>query len=210
MAGGVHPRRHREGLSERARAVILAGSGAVLPARLRGDAADFPACPGWTTKELAAHRTQMKQISELEERRLAYVAMTRAKHTLVVTGDWWGPTQKRLRGPSAYLQTVYAHCLEGEGDVAVWTPQPQDPDNPSLADGTSMAYDWPVELEAQALAARREAVTWSSPQATGPPQRSLRVSSSSRRSSAKRSAPGIEMCSPYLRKLDPSIARSTT
>ncbi len=142
--------------SARARSSWLS-NGAVLPPSLRGDAADFPARPGWTTKELAAHRTQMKQISELEERRLAYVAMTRAKHTLVVTGHWWGPTQKRVRGPSDYLQTVYAHCLDGDGDIAAWTPRPESDDNPYLAQGTSTTQEWPVDLDPTALAARRQA-----------------------------------------------------
>ena len=118
------------------------------PTGLRGDAADFPDTPEWSTKGLAAFKAEMKAIDELEERRLAYVALTRAKDTLVVTGHWWGPTQKKPRGPSPYLEEVYAHCLAGHGTVAVWTEAPEAEANPWLAEAGGEGFTWP-------LAARR-------------------------------------------------------
>ena len=99
----------------------------------------------------------MRAINELEERRLAYVALTRAKHTLVVTGHWWGPTQKKPRGPSPYLDIVHEHCLAGHGDVVVWTPPPEEAENPWLAAEDGAGFGWPLALDAEALAERRKA-----------------------------------------------------
>ncbi len=137
-------------------------SGSSLPTELRGDAADFPPTPEWSVKGLAAHKAELKAIDELEERRLAYVALTRAKDTLVVTGHWWGPTQKRPRGPSPYLEEVHAHCMEGHGgrtfgDVVVWTPEPEAAENPWLAEAGGEGFSWPLPLDASALAERRHA-----------------------------------------------------
>ena len=72
-------------------------SGSTLPTGLRGDSEDFPDSPEWSTKGLAAFKAEMKSIDELEERRLAYVALTRAKHTLVVTGSLVGSHAEEAR-----------------------------------------------------------------------------------------------------------------
>jgi ATP-dependent DNA helicase UvrD/PcrA len=132
-------------------------SASALPTGLRGDASDFPIFPEWSTKGLAAFKAEMKAIDELEERRLAYVALTRAKDTLVVTGHWWGPTQKRPRGPSPFLEEVYAHCLAGHGTVAVWTEAPEADANPWLAEAGGEGFAWPLPLDEDALAERRHA-----------------------------------------------------
>ena len=132
-------------------------SGSTLPTPLRGDSSDFPDPPEWSTKGLAAFKAEMKAIDELEERRLAYVALTRAKDTLVVTGHWWGPTQKRPRGPSPYLQEVHAHCLAGHGTVVVWTEEPEAEANPWLAEAGGEGFTWPLPLDEDALAERRHA-----------------------------------------------------
>ncbi|HYN75306.1 MAG TPA: ATP-dependent DNA helicase, partial [Candidatus Limnocylindria bacterium] len=137
-------------------------SGSSLPTALRGDAGDFPPTPEWTVKGLAAHKAALRAIDELEERRLAYVALTRAKDTLVVTGHWWGPTQKKPRGPSPYLEEVHAHCVEGQGgrtfgDVVVWTPEPEAAENPWLAEAGGEGFSWPLPLDPAALAERRHA-----------------------------------------------------
>ncbi len=132
-------------------------SGSTLPSPLRGDSTDFPDSPEWSTKGLAAFKAEMRAIDELEERRLAYVALTRAKDTLVVTGHWWGPTQKRRRGPSPYLEEVHAHCLAGHGTVAMWADEPEVDANPWLAEAGGEGFSWPLPLDEDALAERRHA-----------------------------------------------------
>lgn len=77
----------------------------------------------------------------LEERRLAYVALTRAERSLTVSGHWWGPSQTRPRGPGPFLDEIRAWCDDHGGQVAVWAPQPaDDATNPAIDD---RARQWP-------------------------------------------------------------------
>jgi len=131
-------------------------NGHVLPHPLRGDAESLPRVQTPTKPGLAAFDSALKEHSALEERRLAYVAFTRARHTLVASGHWWGPTQKGKRGPSQFLAEVREHCEAGEGTVATWAPEPRPEDtNPLLRRGT--AHAWPRRLDPVALAAREAA-----------------------------------------------------
>jgi DNA helicase-2/ATP-dependent DNA helicase PcrA len=126
----------------------------VLPFELRGDAADFARVSDWRgNKGVETFRSAMKAHDEAEERRLAYVAMTRAEETLVVTGHWWGPTQQQVRGPSPYLSTVHDFCRAGNGQVWCWEPAPTESRNPMLAALSSTP--WPVPLDPRQDAARR-------------------------------------------------------
>ena len=57
------------------------------------------AWPGrWTTSP-----TRWRAHDEREERRLAYVAVTRPRRLLLCSGYWWGEGTKRPRGPSVFL-----------------------------------------------------------------------------------------------------------
>ncbi len=80
-----------------------------LPHPLRGDADQLPSLDidrvadrGELNTALNDHREQMGQVREREERRLAYVAVTRARHLAVVTGHRWGTTT-RARKVSPFL-----------------------------------------------------------------------------------------------------------
>ncbi|MFL6138595.1 MAG: UvrD-helicase domain-containing protein [Frankiaceae bacterium] len=128
----------------------------VLPYPLRGDAADLPAAPDWSAAGLEAFAGAQAEHAEREERRLAYVALTRARHALLASGHWWGPTQKERRGPSPYLEQVRAHCAAGLGVVEAWADAPADDAvNPQLAEQRLVA--WPAPYEPTALARRRAA-----------------------------------------------------
>ena len=88
---------------------------AELPVVLRGDAADLPAFAlpdGGDRKQV---ETAVKEHSEAlderriaEERRLFYVALTRAERVLLCSGHWWGPTGERPRKPSEFLEEIAA------------------------------------------------------------------------------------------------------
>jgi DNA helicase-2/ATP-dependent DNA helicase PcrA len=70
---------------------------------------------------------------EREERRLAYVAVTRPRHLLLCSGFWWAEGGVRARGPSTFLEDVRDVCLDGAGSVDVWTPRPAEGvTNPTL------------------------------------------------------------------------------
>ena len=94
-------------------------------------------------------------VERSEERRLAYVAFTRAERTLAVTGHWWGPSQVTPRGPGEFLREVHEWCLDGGGEVVEWAPAPVDGATNPLVD--DRAASWPREPDARAFAARAHA-----------------------------------------------------
>jgi len=128
-----------------------------LPFHLRGDVEDFPTVSTWEgNKGLQAFDDELKVMSEVEERRLAYVAATRAESHLVLTGSWWGPTQKKPRGPSSFLSEAYEVCEAGGGTVVAWAEQPLDEETNPLLERIE-EYTWPALLDAEALEHRRRA-----------------------------------------------------
>jgi DNA helicase-2/ATP-dependent DNA helicase PcrA len=99
-----------------------------------------------------------------EERRLAYVAATRAAFWLGGSGYWWGDGSARL-GPSAFLTEIREVCQAGGGVVSAWADEPpQDAVNPALAEPATAV--WPAlgsaaegdAAEASAAAVRLAAV----------------------------------------------------
>ncbi|MGF7237073.1 MAG: ATP-dependent helicase [Frankia sp.] len=121
----------------------------VLPTPLRGDVAELPALGGLTREGLAAFDEDGRDYLEREERRLAYVAFTRARWLLLGSGHWWGETQKDPRGPSPFLEELRDHAAAGRGEVERWAQ------NPALAAGADLT--WPTPYEPDALARRRAA-----------------------------------------------------
>jgi DNA helicase II / ATP-dependent DNA helicase PcrA len=133
----------------------LTGIGA-LPYPLRGDRDGLPSL-AWeaqrTTHDLddalqevyqagIAHRVE-------EERRLAYVAFTRARHELLLTAPVWS-TGKTPRVTSRFLEEVLGADGPTTGIPAdPWADMPVDAseDNPLLAEQTTAP--WPVEPSAR-------------------------------------------------------------
>ncbi|NEA21633.1 UvrD-helicase domain-containing protein [Actinomadura bangladeshensis] len=114
----------------------------VLPFMLRGDRADLPPLTGLEKDDLAAFDQACAERDLREERRLAYVAVTRASSLLITTGYWWGSSGRPL-GPSPFLEEVRAVCVAGAGSVAVWTEPPEEgAENPLLADPEEA--QWPI------------------------------------------------------------------
>lgn len=129
---------------------------AALPGPLRGDADDLPAFAELLDKAaLASYDVACREHLEREERRLGYVAFTRARRLLVGSGHWWGPTQKKVRGPSSFLLELQSHAEAGNGAVPVWTEPPTVAANPLLAERPDVV--WPVPYDAEALSRRRSA-----------------------------------------------------
>ncbi|MEV6487690.1 PD-(D/E)XK nuclease family protein, partial [Actinoplanes sp. NPDC051633] len=137
----------------------LMGMG-VLPFPLRGDADGLPELDLSDAQDqkdvagaVAAFGAAWREHDEREERRLAYVAVTRPRRLLLCSAYWWGDGVKRPRGPSVFLDEIRETCLAGAGVVDVWTPEPApEAVNPS-AELVSSA-EWPADP----LGPRRPAV----------------------------------------------------
>lgn len=134
---------------------LWVSSPAVLPAALRGDAADLPQLQGFDKAALDDYRARAKAHEADEELRLGYVAFTRAAHRLAVTSFQWGP-RKTPYGPSSY-QEVVRERLEAWGTPPEpWLLRPgKGAENPYAAEDP--AQPWPVEGYGEEARLRREA-----------------------------------------------------
>jgi DNA helicase-2/ATP-dependent DNA helicase PcrA len=133
-----------------------------LPPLLRGDraSAGVHGVPVLDTSDvtdrkqlsdkISAHRRQLEQRRLDEERRLLYVAITRAEDTLLLSGHHWGATGIKPRGPSDFLtelkDIIDRSTAAGEpcGVIEHWAPAPADGDRNPLRDSIHEAI-WPVD-----------------------------------------------------------------
>ncbi len=119
---------------------------AELPVALRGDAADLPGLhlpPDGDRKQLEdavkEHSDALDERRLTEERRLFYVALTRAEHVLLVSGHRWGAAGERPRQPSEFL--VEAAAVHG---AQLWADEPEpDAVNPATLEQPTAL--WPVD-----------------------------------------------------------------
>ncbi|MFI0035835.1 UvrD-helicase domain-containing protein [Streptomyces mutabilis] len=131
--------------------------GKVLPHALRGDADTLPDVESWDSRGLKAFHEAMKEHQHTEELRLGYVTFTRPRSLLLGSGHWWGPSQKKPRGPSDFLMALYEHCAAGHGEIEAWADEPaEDEENPALHRAAA-DHAWPLPLDDDALARRRAA-----------------------------------------------------
>jgi len=105
---------------------------------LRGDAAILPAYAGNLSEFKSALRTQ----EEIEERRTCYVAMTRARRNLFLSGaHWYGETQKPKK-PGPFAEQLAAWGQETGSARVDLGPEP-DEDNPLAGYREAFVRDWP-------------------------------------------------------------------
>ncbi|MER6539866.1 ATP-dependent DNA helicase [Streptomyces sp900105755] len=129
----------------------------VLPHALRGDSATLPDVEAWDSRGMKAFHEAMKDHQHTEELRLGYVTFTRPRSLILGSGHWWGPSQKKPRGPSDFLRALYDHCAAGHGEIEAWADEPEeDEENPALHTAGADQV-WPLPLDAAALARRRAA-----------------------------------------------------
>ncbi|WP_405438698.1 UvrD-helicase domain-containing protein [Streptomyces avidinii] len=130
----------------------------VLPYALRGDAPTLPGDPAWTSAGLKSFKAELKHHKSVEELRLGYVTFTRPRSLLLASGHWWGPSQKKRRGPSQFLEALYEHCAAGFGEIEAWADEP-DPtaENPALSGESTPDHSWPLPLDPYSLTLRRAA-----------------------------------------------------
>ncbi|NEB73878.1 ATP-dependent helicase [Streptomyces sp. SID14478] len=131
--------------------------GKVLPHELRGDSAVLPDIEAWDSRSMKAFHADMKDHQHTEELRLGYVTFTRPRTLLLGSGHWWGPSQKKKRGPSDFLQALHDHCASGYGEIEAWADEPaEDEENPALQEAAA-EHAWPLPLDETSLARRRAA-----------------------------------------------------
>ncbi|MCB7136626.1 ATP-dependent DNA helicase [Cellulosimicrobium marinum] len=127
-----------------------------LPYPLRGDAADLPAFRydlAGDTKDLVARRDEFRQACGehllAEERRLAYVAFTRARHELFLSASWWqtGSTPRALS--PFLLELVEAGAVRTDG----WAAPPEAGATNPLED-VEVTATWPAPDDAAPGSAR--------------------------------------------------------
>jgi ATP-dependent DNA helicase UvrD/PcrA len=120
---------------------------AELPVALRGDVDDLPGLDlpgdGADRKQLEdavkAHSEALDERRLAEERRLCYVALTRAEHVLLASGHRWGAAGERPRQPSEFLVEIAA--VRG---AELWADEPDaDAVNPATLEQPTAL--WPVD-----------------------------------------------------------------
>ena len=125
----------------------------LIPFGLRGDAGDLPELLGLDASSLDSFSEACSARDLAEERRLMYVAATRAAFWLGCSGYWWGEGGTSRLGPSPFLAEVRR---SGVAQVSAWAPAPEpDAENPLLA--TVEAADWPATPAGRRYEAVREA-----------------------------------------------------
>lgn len=148
-----------------------------LPYEFRGDAEGLPVFT-WNSAESrkdlldrhADFKSGVKARYELEERRLAYVAVTRARHGLLLTGSFWS-SQAGSRAPSPYLvELAEAGIIDGLPNA------PLSETRPEVAEAEPLL--WPSDpLGGRRAGVERAArlVRTSKPRASGPLGRELEL-----------------------------------
>ncbi len=116
-----------------------------LPGALRGDRDDLPAWIDPSPAGCTSYREACKDVLAAEERRLAYVAVTRAREVLLCSGFWWSATAtKPLIPRSDFFAEVESACRDGAGVVEPEAPEPDaDDENPLLAADRVVDVRWP-------------------------------------------------------------------
>ena len=178
----------------------LTDSGA-LPHPLRGDHRDLPpfvpvvegsrtASAGYDKWATKVYKPSVGVYAEREERRLAYVAMTRARSAQLLVGSWTSDFNRKVAHPSRYL-------MEASAQLFGHAPQPaegtagavEDRDvwgsgawrdlgvEPTVGEGACLIAPIPGEEEREALSASAPSETF--PSAPGPSRQRVAAAAAS-------------------------------
>lgn len=125
----------------------------IVPWPLRPDAAPdlavFPDTSGDSiNKQHERYKEATKRLVDRDHERLAYVGLTRAESSLMVTGHWWAFSGETMRGPHRFLTEIKQAVEEADPDrcrVIAWAPAPPDgAKNPALIAARAR---WPQQVD---------------------------------------------------------------
>ncbi len=123
----------------------------MAPWPLRQDAppaiAAFPDYGLTKLSETAFKNDYLSHFDALKERdceRLAYVAFTRAKDSLTLSGSWWGVSWTTPHGPHPFLKAAHDLLAGTSAIIPFWAPEP-DGDRPERAQD-AIPLPWPVPV----------------------------------------------------------------
>lgn len=123
---------------------------ASLPWPMRGDSSDLPqwdlSLPdqkGWLDSE-KQYAEDVKAHGEEEERRLAYVAFTRAKNFLMCTSSAWSRGRAKPAGASVFLTELVPSAGPGRARIEQWLEDEDLPQDNPLTLGLETAL-WPYD-----------------------------------------------------------------
>ncbi|MBL8930064.1 MAG: ATP-dependent helicase [Kineosporiaceae bacterium] len=160
MVEGTFPTGHAGRSPGRSTGWLTAGVSPALPFPLRGD---VDSLPHWRVSAAGSQQELARVLEEFtedcgahevaEERRLAYVALTRARSALLLSGAVWGDGS-RPRRPSRFLAEVAGLAEESVPAITVsgWAQVEDGETNPR--ESLTRAVGWPVDP----LGERRPAV----------------------------------------------------
>ncbi|MFD6053439.1 ATP-dependent DNA helicase [Agromyces sp. NPDC060279] len=117
-----------------------------LPNEFRGDRDELPELM-WRgvqsqlefDEAVAGFAEENRQRHAEEERRLAYVGLTRTRDELLLTGSWWA-SQKQPRQPSVFLRELVAHGLL---PASALPDRPESDENPRAVGEERVS--WPLD-----------------------------------------------------------------
>ena len=128
----------------------------VLPAPLRGDHEDLPQLRAHDVAGFAAFKAERAAHQEQEERRLGYVALTRARHRMWVSSYVWTEGRQGPLGPSPY-QAVVRDVIAGHGvEPEKWIDRPEK-GTPNPLQDTAREVAWPSSTQTREAAGRAAA-----------------------------------------------------
>ena len=117
-----------------------------LPDEFRGDCDEIPELVWRGVQSQAefdeavrAYAAENRERHAEEERRLAYVGVTRARSELLLSGSWWA-SQKSPRSPSVFLREL---AQVGAIDAAALPTASEHDENPRVADASRVL--WPLD-----------------------------------------------------------------
>lgn len=129
----------------------------VIPYNLRVDRDFLPTNFKSGSKELEIYKDEINDFLDLEERRLMYVALTRAEKGVFVSSHWWGKLQKNPRGPSKFLLELKQQVEDGNGLIINWSENLEQ-ENPNLVNKQSV--NWPFVYNVNKREIRKELAMW--------------------------------------------------
>jgi ATP-dependent DNA helicase UvrD/PcrA len=114
----------------------------MLPYDVREDSGHLPRFEG----DLKKFRDAVKERAAEDERRLFYVALTRAKQRLFVTAAWWYGRGDRAKGPSEFWEELEG--LAGRGLVEMVEKAEAPAENP-IVESLRGKVEWPPAARVQ-------------------------------------------------------------